>query len=119
MPPLGAKGWIELHAEAAVDLDLILVIDPTAPGKWSPFRLTDPFDQGAFGIGGVLGDDAADVFQNSPCGLMELRLTSVTALRLLQGRGQASRRSGTMLFILLRRMAGMTNFCARSTAEKL
>ena len=74
---VGAKRRVELHAEAAVDLDLVLVIDPRHAEDDLTLGLADPLDQRLVQIVRVLGHNAAEAFQNFDHGLVKLGLARI------------------------------------------
>ncbi|MNI85085.1 hypothetical protein D3C73_1420460 [compost metagenome] len=57
-PFIGAKGRVELHAEAAVDLYLTRIIDPGHTKDDLAFGLANALDESIIGIIGVFRDDA-------------------------------------------------------------
>src|SRR5690606_39300212 len=63
--------------EAAVDLDIALVIDPWHPEDDLPFRLADPLDQRMFDIGGMFGHNPPEAFEHFADGLMELGFAGI------------------------------------------
>src|SRR5690606_492774 len=76
---VGSQSRVELHAEAAVDLNLAGVVDPRDPEDDLPLRLADPLDQGIVRIIGMLGDHPAQALQHLVNGLVELSLARIAA----------------------------------------
>src|SRR5690606_12868551 len=62
---------IELHAEAAVDLHLALVVDPRHAEDDLALRLADALDQRVRQVAGMLGDDLAEAFEHFAHRLVE------------------------------------------------
>ena len=82
-PLVGAERTVELDAEAAVDLDLALVVLPGYPEDDLALRLADALDDLAVRELGVLGQhrsQAVEYFQN---GLVELGLPRIASEDLL------------------------------------
>ena len=76
---VGAERGIELHAEAAIDLHLALVVVPRHAEDDLPFGLADALDQPVLGIVGPLGDHRPETLQNLAHRLMEFRLAGIAA----------------------------------------
>src|SRR5690606_243010 len=79
---VGAERGVELDPEAAVDLDIALVIDPWHPEDDLPLRLADPLDQRMFDIGGMFGHNPPEAFEHFADGLMELGFAGIAVQHL-------------------------------------
>jgi hypothetical protein len=74
---VGAEGRVELHPEAAVELDLAGIVDPRDPEDDLALRLAEPADHGTVGVLRVLGDHRPEAVEHLVHRLVELRLTRV------------------------------------------
>ena len=74
---VGAKRRVELHPEAAIDLDLSLVVCPRNAKNDLSFRLADPLDQRQIEVMGVFGHHAPQAFQHFVHGLVKFRLAGI------------------------------------------
>lgn len=76
-PLVGAQGRVELHAEAAVDVDLALVVLPGHPEDDLALGFADPLDNFALQVFGVLGDNRAEGFEHFGHCLMEFHFARI------------------------------------------
>ena len=83
---VGSERRVELDAEAAVDPDLSLVVDPGHAEDDLPLGLADALDQRVVGVVGMLGDDAPEALEDLPDRLMELLLAGIAAHDLVEDR---------------------------------
>ena len=74
---VGAQRRVELHPEAAVDVDFAAVVHPRHPEDDLPLRLAEALDQGVRGVLRPLGDDPAEALEDLAHGLMEFQLAGV------------------------------------------
>src|SRR5664280_78043 len=79
---VGADGAVHLDAEAAVDLDLALVVHPRDAEHDHALRLGDALEDLRVAILRVLGDDGLERLGDFHRGLVELRLAGVLGLQL-------------------------------------
>ena len=84
---IGAERRVELNSEAAVDFDLAIVVHPGNAEDDLPFRFADSLDKGMVEIFGMLGDHAAEAFENLPNGLMKFAFSVISLDDLIQYRG--------------------------------
>src|SRR5690606_9504498 len=80
---VGAERRVELHPEAAVDLDLASVIDPGHPEDDLPLRLAQAGNDARLAVVGVLADHGSETVQHLEDGLVELGLAGVALKDLL------------------------------------
>ena len=83
-----AHGRVELNPEAAIDMDLILIVGPRDAEDDLTLGFADPFDQCIVQILRVFGDHAAKAFQHFADSLMEFSLARVAADDFVIDRGQ-------------------------------
>ena len=81
---VGAKRRVELHPEAAIDLNLSFVVCPRDAEDDLPFRLAYPLDQREIQVMWMFGHHAAKTFQHLMNGLMEFRLAGIATCHLGQ-----------------------------------
>ena len=81
---VGAYGAVELHAEAAVDVDVTCVVYPGNAELYHALGLDKALKQAGLLILGMLIDNSLKGFEDLFNGLKELRLILVTLLYLLQ-----------------------------------
>lgn len=74
---IGPKRRVKLHTETAIDLNLIVIINPRHAENDLALGLANPFDEGFIGVFGLSGDHATKAFKNLARGLMEFRLPRV------------------------------------------
>ena len=79
---VGADCGVELHAVAAVDLHLALIVGPCDAELHHAFRLDDAFEHARFLIFRMLRDHRFEAFENLANGLQELRLVAVALFHL-------------------------------------
>ena len=77
---VGADGGVELHAVAAVDLNLAVVVHPGDAEDDNALRLDEALDQAVGLPFGVLIDDELQALENLFDGLQKLRLVAVVLL---------------------------------------
>ena len=77
---VGAEGGVELDAEAAVHVDVALVISPRDAELELALRFDDTVDDGQVGVLGVTLREGGDGQKDLVDGLVELGLGGVTAL---------------------------------------
>ena len=80
---VGADGAVELHAVAAVDLHLALVVHPGHTEGDDPLGLHQPLDQAGFLVFGVLFHQGLDALQHLDDRLQKLRLVGVALCQAL------------------------------------
>jgi hypothetical protein len=76
---VGPERRVELHAEAAVDLHLAVVVDPRHAEDDLPLRLADALDERVFRIVRMFRHDPPETFQHLPHRLVEFRLSGIAA----------------------------------------
>ena len=74
---VGANGAVELHAVAAVHLDLALIIDPGHTEADDALRLHQTLDEGGLLVLGVLFHHGLDALQHLTHSLQEFRLVGI------------------------------------------
>ena len=74
---VGADGAVQLHAEALVDLDLTLVVDPGDPEHDGALGLDDALEDLGLSVGRRRLDNRHDGLDDLPDGLVELGLRRV------------------------------------------
>ncbi len=79
---VGADGAVVLHAEAAVDLDLAVIVCPRHAEHDHALGLHDALEQAGGLVLGVGGDGGLDGLQDLGGGLDELGLVGVAGLEL-------------------------------------
>ena len=92
MEPQAALVWshgrIELDAEAAVDLDAVLVVGPGHAEDDLALGFANPLDQGIVQVFGMLCHHPSQAFQHLAHGLVELGLTGIAPDDLVIDGGQ-------------------------------
>ena len=73
-----AEGRVELHAEATVDLNLAVVIDPWNTEDELAFGLAQPLDQAIISVVRVLVEDDLEGIQDLSERLVEFRFARIT-----------------------------------------
>ena len=79
---VGADGAVELHAEAAVDLNLAVIVDPRHAEHDDAFGLDDALEEGCLLVFRMGLDDRLQGLQDLGDGLDELGLLGVLRLHL-------------------------------------
>jgi len=74
---VGAKRGIVLHAKAAIDMDLALVIGPWHAKDYLALGLAQPVNQPMFEIAGMFGDHASQAFHHFAERLMKFGFAGV------------------------------------------
>ena len=74
-----AERRIELDAEAAIDLDLTLVVDPRHAENDLPLRFADALDQRVLCVVRMLGDDGSEAVEHFAYGLVEFFFAWIAA----------------------------------------
>jgi len=74
---VGADGHAVLHAVAAVDLDVAMVVDPGDPEDHDPLGLDQAVEQAVLGVLGMLGDERPQALHDFGHGLQVLGLSGI------------------------------------------
>ncbi|MCY1553969.1 hypothetical protein D9M68_905040 [compost metagenome] len=81
---VGTDGAAHLHAEATVDADPSLIVDPRHTEQDSTLRLDDPFDDAGLQVMRIGFQEGPQTAQHLFHGLMELGLVGITLLQAQQ-----------------------------------